>query len=199
MFISSINKYDHIFGNRQAKIKLLVYEDYECENCGKAFRELNKLREWFKQKICIEYLHFPQAFHPFAFSAALVAEAAALQMKFIQTHDLIFERQEYLEYGLGGILRLLAKDYAVSLEQLSEDMKKEELKRKINEDFENGVENNVKNTPAIFINGNRYLGDIKFPLLRKAIRQALQEIRLSTKKVFSPMKMQLKTFVNAEQ
>lgn len=199
MFVSSINKYDHFSGNRNAKIILVIYEDYECEYCGKAFRELKKLREWFKQKICVEYRHFPQAFHPFAFSAALVAEAAALQHKFIQTHDLIFERQEYLEYGVGGILQLLAKDYAVSLEQLSEDMKKEELKRKINEDFENGIENNVRNTPTIFINGDMYQRDIKFPLLRNVIRQALQEITLSTKKAFSPIKMQLKTIVNAEQ
>ncbi len=154
MITSTITKTDHVFGNAGSKIILVIYEDYECENCGKSFKELKKLREYFEEDICIIYRHFPfKKMHPSALSAALVVEACSMQNKFLQAHDLIFEHQEFLEYGVGGLFHLLEKNYAVSIEQLKEDLKKENVRRKINKDIESGNRCGIKQTPAIFING----------------------------------------------
>lgn len=170
--LTSINKSDHFLGNTSAEIILIVYEDYECEYCGEAFKELTTLREYYKEEICVVYRNFPFIrMHPSALLAALVVEACALQNKFIQAHDIIFECQEYLEYGLGGILRILQKNHFVSIEQLNEDLQNEDVKRKINDDMEIGTRCGVKNTPAIFINDCRYAGTVKFEDMAKVINR----------------------------
>jgi protein-disulfide isomerase len=174
MSLFPIHKSDHLLGNRNATVQLVIYEDYECEYCGKYYRELKKVAEAFKQNVCFVYRHFPFIrMHPHALLAALVVEACALQDKFIEAHDLIFECQEYLEYGLGGILRLLEKEHSVSIQQLNEDLKQVDVKRKINDDIESGIRCHVKNTPAIFINGNRFEGKVEFALIAKEIEALL--------------------------
>ena len=173
---SGINTSDHCRGNANAKISLVVYEDYECEYCGKAFKELKKLLDYYKSEISILYRNFPFSNkHPHALLAARVVEACALQNKFIQAHDLVFENQEYLEYGLGSILRILQKKYSVSIHQLNEDLQKEELKRKVNDDIESGLQCGIKSTPAVFINGAIYTGVVKFDQMCKAIENILSK------------------------
>lgn len=171
---SSINESAHCIGDTDATITLLIYEDYECEYCGKAAKELTTLRKCYKDKIYIVYKNFPFIrMHPHALLAARVVEACALQNKFIEAHDLIFECQEYLEYGLGGILRLLERNFSVSIEQLNEDLQKEDVERKVNDDIESGIRCGIKNTPAIFINGCMYTGTVRFDEMAKAIEQLL--------------------------
>lgn len=170
----SINKADHFLGNPNATLKLLVYEDYECEYSEKAFRHLKAVRSYFKEKISIIYRNFPFTnMHPSAMKAALIVEACAIQHKFLQAHDLIFEYQDYLEYGLAAILQLLNKKYSISLEQLNEDMQKEELKQKIRNDIESAKRCALKNTPAIFINGYEYRGIIESNIMIELIKQLL--------------------------
>ena len=171
--MSSIISYsDHLLINKEVKLTLLLYEDYECEDCGRTFMELKVLREYFKENICVVYRHFPHTVsHPFALQAARMAEASVLQQKFIEVHDAIFELQSYLEYGLQGILRVIEKRYAVSIKQLMEDIKKSMVINRVNEDIECGIQMGVKNTPAIFINNNFYTGAVKFDELSKKIRQ----------------------------
>lgn len=174
MTLSGINASDHYRGNANAKISFVVYEDYECEYCGKAFRELTKLQEHYKNKISILYKNFPFINkHPHALLAAKVVEACGLQNKFIQAHDLVFENQEYLEYGLGSILRILQKKHSISIQQLNEDLKKDELKRKVNDDIVSGMQCGIKSTPAIFINGTVYTGAVKFDQMCKAVEDIL--------------------------
>ena len=182
MITSSITKTDHVFGNAVAKIILVIYEDYECENCGQSFKELKKFREYFKEEICIIYRHFPfMKMHPSALSAALVAEACSIQNKFLQAHDLMFECQEFLEYGVGGLFHLLENNYAVSIEQLKEDLKKENLQSKINKDIESGNKCGIKQTPAIFINGCHYEGNINFNQLSAAIYKMNPKMLMNVK------------------
>jgi protein-disulfide isomerase len=173
-----LNKLDHCFGKLDAEVTLVVYEDYECEYCEKTFRELKQLYERFKEQICVVYRHFPFiSMHPWALSAALVVEACALQNKFLQAHDLIFERQEYLEYGLGGILRLLEKEFGVSIAQLHEDLKKDVVKQKIANDVESGIRRGITRTPAVFINGRMHAGSAKFDAMAKTIERLLSKDR----------------------
>ncbi|MEO5593945.1 MAG: thioredoxin domain-containing protein [Chitinophagaceae bacterium] len=167
---SIINNNGHLSVDKEVKLTLLLYEDYECENCGSAFVELKALREYFKENVCVVYRNFPCTYsHPSSLLAALVAEASGLQKKFIEVHDTILELQSYLEYGLGGILRIIEKKYAISIKQLMEDIENPHLKTKVNDDIECGVQMGVKKTPTIFINNNLYNGPVKFGALSKTV------------------------------
>ena len=171
-----LNPSDHSFGKSDASIMVVVYEDYECEYCEKAFDVLKQMRKDFQKELCVVYRHFPLVrMHPSPLLAALVVEACALQGKFLQAHDLIFERQEYLEYRLGGILRLLEKDHGVVLAQLHEDLKKLELKQKIDADIESGLQCGITITPAVFINSQRYVRKLEFSVLAEEIKKVLSK------------------------
>lgn len=180
MLLTAINKFDHFLGNTNAKVAVIVFEDYECEYCGQAFRELTALRKFYKDEMFIVYKNFPNTHtHPHALLAAKVVEACALQNKFIQAHDLIFSCQEYLDYGLGGILRVLQKKYSISIDRLTQDLKKEDVIRKVNNDIESGKRYGIENTPAILINGCKYTGKLKFDQMAKSIEAILLKKRVS--------------------
>ena len=178
MSLSSIvNNNDHLLVNEDAKLNLLVYEDYECDHCGEAFREIKAIREYFKEKVCIVYMNFPCTYsHPSALLAALVAEASGIQKKFIEVHDTIFELQSYLEYGLGAILGVIEKRFSISIKQLMEDIKKATVIKRVDEDIECGIQMGVKNTPAIFVNNTMYKGLVKFNELSTTIRQQILKV-----------------------
>ena len=174
---SIVNNNDHFLEKKGVNLTLLLYEDYECECCGKAFKELKVIRDYFKENVCVVYKHFPCAvMHPSAFLAALVAEASVLQQKFIEVHDTIFELQSFLEYGLGGILGVIEKRFSISIKQLMEDIEKPTVINRVNEDIEYGIRMGVKNTPALFINNTMYNGPAKFNELSRTIRQQILKV-----------------------
>ena len=94
--------------------------------------------------------------HPDAFNAAVAAEAAALQEKFWEMHDIIFENQRDLSIES---LFLYAKTIGLDLEHFKNDIQKDTLIAKVDQDFESGVRRGVNGTPSFFINRKKYDGD----------------------------------------
>src|SRR6266403_875981 len=85
-----VGKRDHVQGREDAPLVLLEYGDYQCPYCGAAYPIVKKLQKALGKKLCFIFRNFPltQA-HPYALIAAEAAEAAALQGKFWEMHDLI--------------------------------------------------------------------------------------------------------------
>src|SRR5438445_9734641 len=88
---------DHIEGHEDAPVTLVEYGDYQCPYCGAAYPVVKRLQKKLGKKLRFVFRNFPLTqMHPFAMVAAGAAEAAALQGKFWEMHDLIFEQQRYL-------------------------------------------------------------------------------------------------------
>ena len=103
---------------------------------------------------CFIFRHFPQAqIHPYAQRAAQAAEAAAVQGKFWLMSDTLFAHQQNLE---NGYLVEYANDLGLDMPQFLKELSKQVHIDRINEDIEGGILSGVTNTPALFINGNRY-------------------------------------------
>src|SRR5438552_1939322 len=81
-----------------ASVTLVEYDDYQCPYCGGVYPVVKRLEKAFGRKLRFVFRNFPltQA-HPYALIAAEAAEAAALQGKFWEMHDLIYENQADLE------------------------------------------------------------------------------------------------------
>src|SRR4029077_13551156 len=88
---------DHAQGPAAAPITLVEYGDYECPYWGAAYPEIKRLQKSLGKNLRFVFRNFPltQA-HPYALIAAEAAEAAALQDKFWEMHDIIFENQDDL-------------------------------------------------------------------------------------------------------
>src|SRR5260221_2650836 len=161
---------DHVRGRKDAPVTLLEYGDYECPHCGRAYWILKKIEQALGDDLRFAFRNFPltQA-HPHAFHAALAAEAAALQGKLWQMHDMIFEHQDSLDdESLAGYAEALG----LYLDQFVYDMASPKLQQRVQEDFMSGVRGGVNGTPTFFINGRRYDGSYEYEYLFAAIEQS---------------------------
>jgi len=152
-----INSHDHSVGPANAPLELVEYGDYECPHCGHAYPIIKEIQQRLGDELRFVFRNFPLArIHPNAFAAAVATEAAALQGKFWEMHDLIFEHQRALD---NDNILLLAASLGLDAEQFETDIHKQSLSDKVETDFESGIRSGVNGTPTFFINGKKYEGE----------------------------------------
>jgi protein-disulfide isomerase len=167
---SGVTDNDHRQGNLNALVTLVEYGDYECPHCGRAHRVIKRIQEQVGRNLCFVFRNFPLTnIHPHALQAACAAEAAGLQDKFWEMHDLLFANQDSLEQE-----HLLEYAKALDLDLISfeRDMSSEEVEEKINNDILSGVKSGVTGTPTFYINGVRHEGSYEYENLLVAIEEA---------------------------
>ncbi|SHL59634.1 Thioredoxin [Chitinophaga jiangningensis] len=151
---TAVSKGDHTLGNPKAAKVLVEYGDYQCPHCGLAFPFINRLLDNYGDEILFVFRNFPlQESHPAAMMAALAAEAAGLQGKFWEMHDMIFEHQASLS---ADTLLHLAEKLQLDMQKFSQDWRSQELMSRVEGDFEGGLRSGVNGTPTFFLNGARY-------------------------------------------
>lgn len=150
----NVTKNDHVQGSQTAPVVMIEYGDYQCPYCGAAHPMIKKLQEHFGDKLTFVFRNFPlvQA-HPQALSAALAAEAAGLQGKFWEMHDMIYDNRTRLDEKS---LQSYARKLQLDLPQFQKDMKNPELIDRIRKDLQSGESSGVEGTPSFYINGHQY-------------------------------------------
>ena len=153
----SVNSVDHILGNPIAPLELVEYGDYSCPYCGRAYPIVKEIQQQLGSDIKFVFRNFPLSkIHPHAFSAAVATEAAGLQGKFWEMHDIIFENQQALD---AEHIFLLADQLGFDMERFKNDIQQKSLIEKVEKDFESGIRSGVNRTPTFFINGIKFDGD----------------------------------------
>jgi protein-disulfide isomerase len=145
---------DHIQGRTSAPVTLIEYGDYECPYCGQAYPIIKEVQKQLGNKLCFVFRNFPLTeIHPHAQHAAEAAEAAALQNKFWEMHDYIYEHQQALD---DKHLETYADKLELDLHKFKNDMYTHAYTGRIREDFLSGIHSGVNGTPTFYINGIRY-------------------------------------------
>jgi protein-disulfide isomerase len=122
---------------------LIVYTDFECPYCAALEARLRGAR------VRTAVRHFPvRSAHPRAWPAACAAEAAALQGRFWEMHDALFDDQAHLE---DPHLWARAQRLGLELERFESDRRSEAVRARIQDDFRGGVRGGVVTTPAAFL------------------------------------------------
>src|SRR5579872_3663625 len=106
-------KVDHVRGSPAARL-IIEYGDYECPHSRQAFHAIDRAGQQLGGNMRFAFRHFPlTSIHPHALAAAAAAEAAALQGRFWDMHELLFHQQKALEDGdLRGYAIQLGLDVA---------------------------------------------------------------------------------------
>jgi protein-disulfide isomerase len=92
-------KRDHIQGKSDARVTLVEYGDYECPYCGQAYMIVKGIQKQLKDQLRFVFRNFPLTqIHPHAQQTAEAAEAAGVQKKFWDMHDILYENQQALDY-----------------------------------------------------------------------------------------------------
>ena len=83
----------HMRGNAKAPITLEEFGDFECPPCAIMSPAIHQLEKDYGAKLRVIFRHFPLAMHKHAREAAIASEAAHLQGKFWEMHDLLYKEQ----------------------------------------------------------------------------------------------------------
>ncbi len=164
----------HVKGNIESAIKIVEYSDLQCPACGVYYPIMKQLVEEFGNDISFEYRHFPlRSIHPNAEPAALATEAAGLQGKFWEMHDILFERQQEWSNKKGdNIFTSYAKEIGIDITKFESDMSfNEDIKNKVESDYQSGLALKVNSTPSFFLNGVKMQNPRSYEEFKSVIQQ----------------------------
>jgi protein-disulfide isomerase len=147
----------HVRGSPNARVKIEEFGDFQCPSCATLSPALNQAEQKYHGNLCVVFRHFPLANHKHAQAAARAAEAAGLQGRFWEMHDLLYGSQ--LVWTRSADTRELfnqfAKSIGLDLERFNLDLESQQVKARIMADQQRATSHGVNRTPAIFINGER--------------------------------------------
>jgi protein-disulfide isomerase len=158
---------DHVRGDAGGRL-ILEYGDYECPYSRQAYRAIQQVERRLGDGVRFAFRHFPLTqIHPHAADAATAAEAAALQGRFWEMHDLLFHRQKALEVE---DLRRYGTEIGLDLDRFEEDRAGDPVLRRVARDMSSGIESGeVLGTPTLFIDGIVHQGGFEASRLIEAL------------------------------
>lgn len=158
-------------GPKDAPVTIVEFADFQCPHCKAAAGLMKTIQSKFGDDVVHYFKHYPLPGHPKARLAAQAAVAAHQQDKFWPMHDLIFKHQRSLS---SDKLVRFARQLGMNIGKFKKDLQSKEVTQAVAANKQEGSRVGVKGTPAIFINGQRYMGAQTEKGLTEAIRSALE-------------------------
>ncbi len=147
-----VTAHDHAQGLATAAFTLVEYGDYHGLKCAAAQPWIKALQTEMGDRLRLVFRHFPSdSLHP---HAAEAAEAAGLQDRFWEMHEMLFEHQSALG---NGYLVEYARDLGLDISQFLRDMTGHVSAGRVRSDLAGGVRSGVQSSPTFFINDIRQL------------------------------------------
>jgi protein-disulfide isomerase len=147
----------HAHGDPGAPVTLEEFGDFECPPCGALHPILKGIEaEYGPAKVRLIFREFPLVpSHVHALAAARAAEAAGLQGRFWEMHDMIYEHQKdwHEAFDVRPIFEGYAKTIGLDVQQFARDNTSEIVERRIFLDGKRAHSLDVQGTPTVFLNG----------------------------------------------
>jgi protein-disulfide isomerase len=160
---------DHVRGAPTGRL-ILEYGDYECPYSRAAYEQIKRVESVLGDSVRFAFRHFPLTdIHPHALAASAAAEAAALQGRFWEMHELLFQGQKALE---DADLRRYAAALELDLAVFDSDRASAGVLDRIRRDTESGLASGeVQGTPTLFVDGVLHNGAYDAAALSEAVRR----------------------------
>ena len=167
----------HIRGPEEPRVTLEEFGDYQCKPCGLLAATLLKIEHDYASSVRLVFRQFPLAMHAHGMTAATAAEAAGLQGRFWEMHDMLFKNAEtwskesprpFIKVvpnldpnakpsdaptGVKLVFSNYATAIGLDVERFRKDMDTEAVKARITADQERGLSVGVDRTPVLFLDG----------------------------------------------
>jgi protein-disulfide isomerase len=154
------------YGPYPAKVRVLVFSDFQCPVCARIPAATHQIAEEFPGDVRLEFHQLPLKMHRNAENAAVAALAAHRQGKFWEMHDLLFQNQRGLdEASLPGYARQLGLD----MKKFEKDYADPALRKRAQDERTLGESLGGDGTPAIFVNGKPNIGWASWGALRSQV------------------------------
>ncbi|MFZ4714601.1 MAG: DsbA family protein [Bacteriovoracaceae bacterium] len=161
------------WGNKDAKVTIVEFSDFQCPFCAKGADLLNELKKKYAGKIQVVFKNFPLPFHNQARDAALAGLCANEQGndKFWKMHDAMFADQAKLDVAA---LKETAKKLGVEPTAFNKCMDEKKYAANVDQTYQEGQGVGVKSTPTFFVNGQIVMGAQPIDVFSEIIDEALK-------------------------
>ncbi len=157
---SAISSSDLIRGPADATTRFIIYGDYQDAASAEFHMLVKELAEKYPDALQVVFRDFPMFTlegHEKAGLAAHAAQAAALQGKFWEMHDLLFEKQAaWTTLGYVAFVDWLveeAQSFGVDGIVLKEDMQSQAVLDMVDQAYLSALDAGIPGTPFLLING----------------------------------------------
>jgi protein-disulfide isomerase len=145
----------HILGSLAAPVTLEEFGDFQCPPCSDLSETISQIEKDYRPRLQVVFRQFPlPAVHPHALEAAFASEAAGMQNRFWEMHDLLYREQSV--WSIASDPRALFNAYAgmlgLNIDRFQKDLESEQVKARVAADQARGNTLGVAATPTIFIN-----------------------------------------------
>ena len=148
----------HIEGSKASGVTLVEYGDYECPFCDEYFPTVRTVYAEFKDQIQFQFRNFPLVnVHQNAFAAARAAEAAGLQGKFWEMHDMLYDNGNWQVWSKATdptpYFKQFAGQLGINTATFTTDFGSSKVNNTIQADMSEGTKLNIQGTPTFFLDG----------------------------------------------
>ncbi len=174
-----INSDDHVLGNKDAKVTIIVYADFRCPFCERFYTQTEK-------QLIADYVNTDKArfiFRNFAFLgqqsiwASEAAECAAEQDKYWEYYNWLFSNQapeSDLDYYSKANLTKYAGKVGLNTAQFTSCLNSDKYAKRVADDSASGRAVGVTGTPTTFVNGQKIVGAQPYEAFKQAIDALLK-------------------------
>lgn len=138
-------------------VTLVEYSDFQCPACALYYPLVKRVKTDFASTTRFVYRHFPLPQHVHAKTAAYAAEAAGLQGKFFEMHDVLFEKQKEWENDADPTQKFVsyAETIGLDIARFNTDRTSDAVKKKVDEAESRARTIGIPATPTFFVNGKQ--------------------------------------------
>lgn len=153
-----ITQTDHVRGAKDGKVTLVEFGDFQCPACAAFEPIVRQVMADNKDTVKFSFRHFPLTqIHKNALLAAKASEAAGLQGKFWEMHDILYDKQDEWGEALNAreFIMIYANTLKLDAKKFTTDLESKVLEDKILAEFREGMKLGVQGTPTFFLNGKK--------------------------------------------
>ncbi len=167
----------YYMGKEDAIVTLIVFSDFQCPYCTKAYAILEPLAKEFSKELKIVMMHNPLAMHPDAEDLAIAAEAAGRQGKYFEMTSLLFRKK-----GKYSVERMaeLAKQLGIDTDKFKKDMQDEEVIKRVFADKEQAKANHITGTPTMILNKRMIKKKYTYQFFQNLIRNEIKKVKAAS-------------------
>lgn len=181
------------YGPDDAKVKMVEYSDFQCPYCQMFQKTMNEIIKEYGNKVQFVFKNLPlESIHPRAKAAALAAECANEQGKWMEYGDKLFTNQKvWGESKDNKMFISYATQLRLDTAKFTQCINEERYLDKIEADVKEASEFGISGTPAIFINDKFKSGAVQVADMKTIIDAELGiESQESTTETKGSEKMQ---------
>jgi len=187
--VPALTSADWTRGDATSTVSVIEYGDFECPACGAYEPIVEQLTSEYGNRVLFAFRNFPlYQIHPFAMIAAQAAEAAGLQGKYWEMHDLLYQKQAEWTANtslstsdvISKYFNVYATTLGLNVTKFDTDINSGVVTAKVQKDLASGNAAQVDHTPTFFVNLTQIANPQSAAAFQNVIEAALASSTVST-------------------